>query len=415
MEITRTARAEQFEIKLKGRMDATWSDHVARALSECMQSGQHAIAVDMADVDYISSAGIRILVIYARQINLIQGRFGVTNASSIVRKVLEMAGLDALLVVQAGPATSPVSLADGSAGGVTLSEAGATAEVFDLDPKAALRVHWPGNPADWFEGRAQPEACVSVEFPAHVIGIGLGALGGGDVANDQPFGEFLAAAGAAVCQPANGSNRPDYLLQQGALTPSIRVGYGMLGHGGFRRLLRFDKGPQQASLPLSTVVKACLEASGSDAVGLVAVAEAASIIGASLQKTPILPPGQSRARDIFSFPEIRDWLSFTAEAAFANSTCIIVGFAATQSCGAGLRLLKPMVQSGELHGHFHAAAFPYRPLRKGKVDLAQTIQPLFDSEQILGLLHLLNDWRGLIGAGESRFLRGACWCAPLTF
>ena len=43
MQITRTARAEQFEIKLKGRMDASWSDHVARALAECVQSGQHVM------------------------------------------------------------------------------------------------------------------------------------------------------------------------------------------------------------------------------------------------------------------------------------------------------------------------------------------------------------------------------------
>jgi hypothetical protein len=74
-----------------------------------------------------------------------------------------------------------------------------------------------------------------------------------------------------------------------------------------------------------------------------------------------------------------------------------------------------LVRSGEFYGHFHAAAFPYRPLRKGKVDLVHTVQPLFESEQVLGLLHLLNDWRELSGAGESRFLRGACWCAPLTF
>jgi hypothetical protein len=70
--------------------------------------------------------------------------------------------------------------------------------------------------------------------------------------------------------------------------------------------------------------------------------------------------------------------------------------------------------SGELHGHFHAAAFPYRPLRKGKVNFNEAIQPLFESESVLGLLHLLNDWREVNGAGESRFLRGACWCAPLA-
>jgi anti-anti-sigma factor len=415
MEITRTARAEQFEIKLKGRMDATWSDHVARALAECVQSGQHVIMVDMAEVDYLSSAGIRILVLYARQLSKIQGRFGVVNASNSVRKVLELSGLAVLLMAQAGPTISPASPTEASPGRVVLSEAGATAEVFQLDPEATLRALWPGDSAAWIEGRAQPETCATVEFPANVIGLGLGALGSGDASSTPPFGEFLAAAGATVCQPADGSNKPDYLLQQAALTPSVKVAYGMLGRGGFRQLLRFDKGPQQPSLPLSTLARACLGTLGSEAAGMVVVAETASLIGASLQKTPCCQPAASRAQDIFAFPGIRDWLSFTAEAAFINTTCLIVGFAATKGIGASLRLLKPMVRSGELRGHFHAAAFPYRPLRKGNVDLTNTIQPLFESEQVLGLLHLLNDWREVIGSGESRFQRGACWCAPLTF
>jgi len=104
MQITRTARAEQFEIKLKGLMDASWSDHVARALAECVQSCQHVIAVDMSEVDYMSSAGIRILVMYARQLKSIQGRLFVIKASDMVRKVLELSGLDSLLHAPAAPA-----------------------------------------------------------------------------------------------------------------------------------------------------------------------------------------------------------------------------------------------------------------------------------------------------------------------
>ncbi len=414
MEITRTAHAEQFELKLKGRMDATWSDQVAHALAECMRSGQHSIVLDMAEVDYISSAGLRVLVLYARELKAIQGRLGVINASSIVRKVIELSGLDALLLTQAEPGPGLVAAAEGFAGRVALPELGATAEIFDLEPNAVLRVQWPGNVAAWFAGRLHPEACDSVQFPANVMGLGLGALVSGDAANTQPFGEFLAAAGAALSQPADGCNKPDYLLQQGALTPTMKVAYGMLGQGGFRRMLRFDKGAQQSSLPLSTVVKACLQALGSEAAGVVIVAETALLIGASLQKTLEQPSAAAKTPDIFSFPEVRDWLSFTAEAAFANSTCVIVGFAAAKTREAGLRLLKPMVRSGELYGHFHAAALPYRPLRKGRVGLAETIEYLFESEQVLGLLHLLNDWREVSGAGESRFLRGACWCAPLT-
>ena len=415
MQITRTARAGQFEIKLKGRMDATWSDQVGRALAECVQSGHHLLCVDMAEVDYISSAGIRILLLYARQLSAIQGRLSVVNASSNVRKVLELAGLDNLLLAQTGPAAPPLPAAEPSAGKVALAESGALAERYDLDPEGTLQVQWVGDAASWFEGRVQPEACASVEFPATVIGLGLGALGSGEASRTQPFGEFLASAGAAVCQPADGSHKPDYVLLQRALTPTVKVAYGMVGRGCFRRLLRFDKGPQQASLPLSTVVRACLDALGTEAAGLVMLAETASLIGASVQKAPCGQPGASQAPDVFAFPGIRDWLSFTAEAAFVKSTCLVVGFAAAKGAGASLRLLKPLVRSGELDGHFHAAAFPYRPLRKGKADLAHTIQPLFESEQVLGVLHLLNDWRELNGAGESRFLRGACWCAPLTF
>ena len=106
MEITRIAHADEVEIKLKGRMDATWSDHVAGALAECVRAGQHHIVVDMAAVDYISSAGIRILVLYARQLGGIQGRLGVVNASGIVRNVLELAGLYQLLLAPAGAVTA---------------------------------------------------------------------------------------------------------------------------------------------------------------------------------------------------------------------------------------------------------------------------------------------------------------------
>jgi hypothetical protein len=151
------------------------------------------------------------------------------------------------------------------------------------------------------------------------------------------------------------------------------------------------------------------------AVGVAIVAEAASLIGASLQQAPALPPAAGRAQDIFSFPAVRDWLSFTAEPAFVNSTCLVVGFAAGMARAPGLPLLKPMASSGEPHGHFHAAALPYHPPRKGRVDLARTIRALFETEQVLGVLHLLNDWRELSGVGESRFLRDACWFAPAAW
>lgn len=415
MEITRTPHAKYVELKLNGRMDAVWSDHVAGALTECVRAGHRVIALDMAEVGYISSAGIRILVLHSRQLKSIQGRLFVTNASGAVRSVLELAGLNTLLQAEK---TALMAVAEESGERplqrIALPQAGATAEVFEMAPGSAIRVDWLGHPSPWLEGACQPTACSSVEFPTEVIGLGLGAFSEGGDAGDGRFGEFLAAGGAVVCHPADGSSQADYMLQQEALTPAVKVAYGIVGRGNLVDLMRFDKGPEQPGLALSEVVQACLAAVRSDAVGLVMVAETVSLVGASLQRAPVVSPPTSGARNIFTFPEVRDWLSFTAEAAFANSSSLVVGFAASGKRARNLRLFKPLVRSGELCGHFHAAAFPYRPLRKGKVGVAESVQPLFESGHVLGVLHLLNDWRDANGAGESRFLRGACWCAPLT-
>ena len=286
MEITRTATAEHFEIKLKGRLDAIWSDHVAHALAESVQSGQHVLALDMAEVDFISSAGIRILMIYTKQLKSIHGRLAVIHASENVRNVLELAGLRTLLQVGTGPAAAPLPAAERSSGQFVLSQPGTTAEMYDLNLNATLEVDWPGDSAAWLAGQAPPAACTSVEFSVQTLGLGLGALGDGKASAGERLGEFLAAAGAAVCQPADGTHRPDYMLLQGSLTPTVQVAYGLVGRGGFQRLLRFDKGPDETSVPLSAVVQACLDVVGGGAVGLVMVAETAALVGVRSRKRP---------------------------------------------------------------------------------------------------------------------------------
>jgi hypothetical protein len=61
----------------------------------------------------------------------------------------------------------------------------------------------------------------------------------------------------------------------------------------------------------------------------------------------------------------------------------------------------------------HAAAFRFRPIRKGPIAIDETVAGLFEPEQLLGVLHLLRDDRGSGGAGESEFVRGACWVGPI--
>jgi hypothetical protein len=100
-----------------------------------------------------------------------------------------------------------------------------------------------------------------------------------------------------------------------------------------------------------------------------------------------------------------------------RSLVLVAGVAARPARAGSLApLLRPLAPDrGDLAGHFHAAAFSYRPLPHGAaLDLKTTVGTLFEAETLQGVLHLLHDDRPIAGAGESEFARGACWFSPIT-
>jgi hypothetical protein len=76
--------------------------------------------------------------------------------------------------------------------------------------------------------------------------------------------------------------------------------------------------------------------------------------------------------------------------------------------------LRPLGGPDDPVGHLHAAVFSYQPLRKGEIDFSDTVSSLFEPTGPQTVFHLLNDRRDVSGAGQSEFLRGACWVGPIS-
>jgi hypothetical protein len=141
---------------------------------------------------------------------------------------------------------------------------------------------------------------------------------------------------------------------------------------------------------------------------MVIVAESAGLAGAALRRSP---GGGSHLP--FELPGVRDWLWFTPERAFARSLTLIVGVVSRTEIAGLTPFLRPLGAEAWPAAHFHAAAFSFRPLRRGLLDLRSTVRLLFEGEQLQGVLHLLHDDRPIVGAGQSELVRGACWVGPL--
>src|SRR6476646_4944620 len=103
MEILSNTQEGRHELKLKGRLDANWAEHVGRAIESAIRAGQHHIDIDMALVDYMSSMGIGVLMKYYEQLKAVSGVLRVVNPHANVHALLRISKLaEVLLVSQEG-------------------------------------------------------------------------------------------------------------------------------------------------------------------------------------------------------------------------------------------------------------------------------------------------------------------------
>jgi anti-anti-sigma factor len=413
MEVTAEISGEATKLKVKGRLDGYWADHLAKALEEEIHRGSHRLLLDLSEVIFLSSAGIRVLVKYYKQLREIEGSLMISEASQQVTKVLEISKLAPILLAgenaEAAPGENTATAA--ALPGNHLEIHGAAIDMFSCVPDAKLKCRLFGDPNLLPGCRFHAEDCRTVQFPESMFGLGLGALGDSFEECRGRFGEFLASGGAVAYFPTDGTNVPDYLLAAAKSLPEVQVCYGVACQGEFAKLARFEARNQAGAVTLAQLAEAALEIAGSEQVGLLMVAESAGLIGAALRRPPSMEAGGNAP---FEFPQVREWLSFTAEPAYTHSLVLVAGVAALGDAGLLAPILRPLRTGSSVMGHFHAATFSYRPMQKGDIDLNKTVRSLFEDQILQGVLHLLSDDRAIAGAGQSQFVRGACWLAPLA-
>jgi len=420
MEITQHSREGRLELKLNGRFDANWADHVANTIESAIRAGQHHIDLDLAQVNYISSAGLRVLVKYFKQLNSVNGALRVVQATEVVLSTIQISGFAGRLVAPTaapahglateGLAAEPSKSAPAEAGPQRWEQKGVMFESHELPASRALDCQLHGHPEKFASGQLATSDSRRMRFDPDVFGVGLGAFGSGPEDARGRFGEFLAAAGAAVTQPTDGSSVPDFQVTEGQFVPEVNMLYGLTARGGFTRLLRFEAGQSERRvIALSELVETALENLQSTAAGFVILAESAGIVGATLRRSPILEASQSP----WGFPGVRDWLSFTTERTDERNVVFIVGFTERKPSSDSAPFLRRFGPVTSALGHFHAAVFPYRPLPRGNLNLNETVTNLLATESAQTVIHLLADEREYEGVGQTDLMRGACWVGPL--
>lgn len=83
-----------------GRLDSTTSPELDARLLALDATGHHRLVVDFGAVDYISSAGLRVLLMTARRVKDRRGGLALCRLGETVQQVFELAGFLPLFAIE---------------------------------------------------------------------------------------------------------------------------------------------------------------------------------------------------------------------------------------------------------------------------------------------------------------------------
>jgi len=101
MDVFQSTSAGVLTLTLKGRLDADGTDKVAGLLAGYIDRGERRLVLDISQVDYISSVGLRALMLAAKRLGPLGGKMVLCAPQAPVRHLLEVAGFTSMFSIAA--------------------------------------------------------------------------------------------------------------------------------------------------------------------------------------------------------------------------------------------------------------------------------------------------------------------------
>lgn len=101
LKLTDTKQGTVTVVAVGGRLDGTGAPELETHCRALILAGGIHLLLDFEGVDYISSAGLRSLLVIAKQIKAAGGGLVLCSLTAMVREVLEISGFDKILTVTA--------------------------------------------------------------------------------------------------------------------------------------------------------------------------------------------------------------------------------------------------------------------------------------------------------------------------
>lgn len=93
MEIDHEQNNGVWLVAMRGRFDAPSAPEAERTLRALLEQGMSRVVLDLADVEYISSGGLRVIIMLTKALEKINGEMKLSGLSPFVSEVFKITNL----------------------------------------------------------------------------------------------------------------------------------------------------------------------------------------------------------------------------------------------------------------------------------------------------------------------------------
>lgn len=99
MEIRTNIEGQKLEIQVEGRLDTTTSPKFEKEIAPKLE-GINELVLDFKGLDYISSAGLRVILSCQKKMNFTHGTMAIRNVNDLIMEIFETTGFDSILTIE---------------------------------------------------------------------------------------------------------------------------------------------------------------------------------------------------------------------------------------------------------------------------------------------------------------------------
>src|SRR5690348_14538759 len=100
MEFAQESAGDVVIARLAGRLDSSSAPSAEEQFMRLIGSGTPRLAIDLSKLEYISSAGLRVLLLVARKVQQAQGRLALFGLTPSVQEVFSISGFNTIFTIR---------------------------------------------------------------------------------------------------------------------------------------------------------------------------------------------------------------------------------------------------------------------------------------------------------------------------